>query len=109
MQKFHVLAAMRTIDILPLHRTGAMRAFVTVAREQKKAHRSQRNHYQSDQGLFHATTIRSGQAFLESIVKRADIHMMALRHQVEKRAQVGVGEARETLFDLADDPALATI
>ena len=81
MLKFHIGAAMRTVDVLPLHRSRAEGAFVAVAREQVETHRGQRNHYQSDQRLLHENLIRSGEAFFQGIVERADIHMMALRHQ----------------------------
>jgi hypothetical protein len=109
MLELHVLAAMRTVDVLPFHRPRAERASIAVTCEQVQADRRQRNHYQSDQRLLHEITIRSGQAVLKSVLERADIHMMALRHQVQKRVEVRVGQGCKVLFDLADDPALAAV
>jgi hypothetical protein len=109
MLELHVGATMVAGDVLPFHRPRAEWTLVAIAREQVETHRRQRDHYQSDQGLLHGFTICSGQAFLQSLIERADIQMMTLRHQVEKRVQLGVGEAGEILFDFADHPALPSI
>jgi hypothetical protein len=111
MLKLHVLAAVRTIDVLPFHRARTNRASIAVAGEQVQADRGQRNHYQSDQRLLHEIRIGqlfSAEALLQGVLERADILMMAFR-QVQERAQVGIAEAWEVLFDLANDPALTAI
>ena len=58
--KLHVVAAMRAVQVLPLYRPRAVRTLVAVAREQVEAHRGQRHHYQSDQGLLHEFMLRLG-------------------------------------------------
>jgi hypothetical protein len=108
MLKFHVGAAMRTGDILPSHRAKTGGTFVAVARGPIETQRRERDHHQSEQRLLHGIT-RSGEAFFERVVERADVDMMTLRHHDQKRMQVGIVYARDVFVDLADDPALAAI
>jgi hypothetical protein len=53
MAELHVVAAVRTIDIFPLHATAAERAFVTVARDPIEAERGHYHHQQSDKRMSH--------------------------------------------------------
>ena len=57
MSQLHIVAAVRTIDIFPLHATAAKRAFVTVARSPIEAERSQQHHQQSDNRVSHVPPV----------------------------------------------------
>jgi len=48
MAELHIVAAVRTIDIFPLHASSAEGALVTAARNPIKAERRQHYHQQSD-------------------------------------------------------------
>ena len=110
MKKFHVFAAVGTIHIGPFHGPRAVGTFVTIARDQIKTHRRQRNHYQSDQRMHCATLMRFlGEAFLQRVIQGANVHMMPFRHQREERMQLGVIDTRELFLNLANHPSLSTI
>ena len=57
MALLHIISAVRTVDIFPLHATAAERAFVTVAPNPVQAERGQHHHQQSDNRVSHAPPV----------------------------------------------------